>query len=1120
MNRVRAIYDRWPEFRERLPEVWTALRDSSVPTWSRLNRVWWNVNRHLLDGPEWLSSRTDSLRDIRFRRKRRERSGVGERFHRLLHSMHTIQASAALWAVTSMLLTAVSVVVGLEIERQGFPEPGPQLAGTLVTLTEVVGGAAGILFAVIVFGIQFHGERLGQASYLARYFGRREGLVPIAAFSLAVVTANACVALLSSHGLPHSALPMACLDYLFVPFVLFLLLFLLHRMVVSVSADIFDRSLVPGLCWEYERAIDEEIYHAGLIKEYEKALADVGLRYSCGAGMLDLDPVTPVKFTLPGKWQVTDVKLTGLRDLAAYIHARCPDYEGVVAVGPEDVLDNTVVFVLSARRDDHGRQQRDTQTVPGEYRHEIGRMLRRIFRMGRVRKRDVVGVLADFEKTIVSQARHDRADQLERSLGVLEQLIELRLEREDSWERHQSFRRQRLADNLEGHEYYEMVSNAVESGDREKVSALLVFACPMMRLAVRRINPSLYHRAGEMIVAVYYRAIEGTELADYVGDYLDNVVLTSLSSQFEYAHSAWRLDPPKIAAQTPVLMVDLAWRLKLMRAALEAGRANDATNFQDRLFRWDEHSGKRFADPHEESNIPPELREASDLLSYATIITAAWCLHLIERNYEHADTAKAVFQRCASDLGSREHLLRLWEAVRSKSFTGRPLDDPFGVMRWTAPPVERTGVSSAYNVSDGWIDRGFMALMLARPSSREYEVPDAMRACPPFRPNCPEEAKKLAESIIANDVVRKELLHIEDDKRDEAVGAVVSIFAERLRLFKLDRLDAVVTAKLGDEHRDRLHTEVAKELEDDYGLRSILAKLSGLQADARASFLPRIRYPVLLPKGSFARCREHSVDFAPLIASGIQVDENTLVTHAAKRIAAPTTEVRRLAELAGAVRDAVLRLRETTTNQILVFVPDNRRIIEAILGQHGWNLPNRRVLGDNHIGDWEGCHLLRIPHFDATSVVIVDTHAFFGRIKQSAEARLDLEIVNPNKEEHDDAMRQARVESDPSKIPETSAIKVLADFRYSASLGLQDPNAALRVDLDLTRIGNALVESEGVYHRPDCDLLSAAEGEIIYTLARRLRSDEWRRMPCEHCRPNEWEEQAESAVHNATIADC
>ena len=90
--------------------------------------------------------------------------------------------------------------------------------------------------------------------------------------------------------------------------------------------------------------------------------------------------------------------------------------------------------------------------------------------------------------------------------------------------------------------------------------------------------------------------------------------MTSLGSQFEYAHSSWRCNSQQIAAQMPLLMVDLAWRLELTRAALEAGRTDDATNFQDRLFRWDEHSGKRFADPHEEADVPPELREASDLL--------------------------------------------------------------------------------------------------------------------------------------------------------------------------------------------------------------------------------------------------------------------------------------------------------------------------------------------------------------------------------------------------------------------------------------------------------------------------------------------------------------------------
>jgi hypothetical protein len=151
--------------------------------------------------------------------------------------------------------------------------------------------------------------------------------------------------------------------------------------------------------------------------------------------------------------------------------------------------------------------------------------------------------------------------------------------------------------------------------------------------------------------------------------------------------------------------------------------------------------------------------------------------------------------------------------------------------------------------------------------------------------------------------------------------------------------------------------------------------------------------------------------------------------------------------------------------------------------------------------------------------VIVDALAFYGKIEESAETRLDFEIKHPHIEEHDDAVRQAQAETDPTKIPETDVVTVLAVARFSSGVGLRDPNAALRVDLDVTRIGFAMVESEGVYHCPGCSLLSAAEGEIVHTLAHRLPSDEEPRTPCEHCRPDDWEEQAEHEVQDAIAAE-
>ena len=1117
MNQLLAIRQRWPVFRDKLPEVWKALRDTTVAPSSRIKRPWRLVAVHLVGRPERLSWRTESLRDIRYRRKRREHFGIGERFHRLLHRMHTIQASAALWATVSLILVAVSVVGALLIARQGRPEPETQVAATLVTLTEVVGGAAGILFAVIVFGIQFHGERLGQASYLARYFGRREGLVPIAAFSLAVVTANACVALLSSHGLPHVALPMAYLDYLFVPFVLFLLLFLLHRMVVSVSADIFDRSLIPGLCWEYERAIDEEIHHAGLIKEYEKVLADVGLRYSCGAGMIDVGPVTPVKFTFAGKWQVTDVKLAALRDLAEHIQARCSDYEGVIAIGPGDVLDNAVVFVLSARRDEQRRQRRHTQPVSEECRREIDRMLRRIFCFGRVRERDVVEVLAWFEKTIVSQSRHDRSDQLERGLGVLERLIELRLQRGDSWEPHPSFRRQRLADPLEGFEYYDMAANVVASADRDKVDALLTFSARIMQLALRHSNPALYDRAGRIIVAIYYRALEGTKLADYVSERLDSL-LDSVGSGFEYARSWSRRDPQKIAAQMPVLRRDLAWRLDLVRTAVKAGRVEDARNFQDRLFLWDEDDQTRFPDPEDEPTIAAELREACDLLSFGTLLMAAWCFRLVDSTHSQHHAAKGLFDRCAIDLRRRECILRVWETMRGRSFEGHALEDLLGVTRWNMREVRRTGIVVACGSSNEWIERGFMALLLICPSSPKDDVPRAMGECPPFRPKSPDEVRTLADSLTANAFVRNWFLGIADDKREENTTAVATLFAERLCLFKLERLSTVVNTPLRAEHAERLRTEIASHLASESGGISTLRKLGALRNEAISWFSSPIPYRFRLPKERVVMCFEDSRDIAASIARDIRRDEDAWIRKATEWASIPMRRIPAFAGLSGAVREAAERLRRSMGNPIVVYLPHQRRIIEAVIGQRGWLLPNRHNLGEDHIGDWERCHLFRVPYPAPESIVVVNPVAFYGGISEGPEARLCLKIEDRYRAEHEEAMRAAQGESDPTKIFEAEAIDVVVVCRYAISVGLRDPSAALRVELDMKQLGFALVEGEVLYHRPDCGLLSEAKGRIVYTLAHRLSTEDEARTPCQQCRPDDWEAQVDLEVKDATTS--
>lgn len=826
--------------------MWAALSDSSAPAWSRLKRVWRIVGRHLLDRPEWLSARTEALRDIRFRRQRAERTTAAENFHRRLHALHTIGRSSALGASVFAVAVGLSVAVGVAFADAEVSDQVSGLAGTLVTIAEVVGGAAGILFAVIVFGIQYHGEKLDRAAFLVRYLRRREGLIPIAAFTLGVVAANIVVSLVCSLGLPYAAVPMAILDVPLVLFVLWLVLWLIHRMAVSVSED-FAGLLMPSLTWEYDRALDEDIRHARQRKVFEEATEDAGLEYSTVGGFTSLDRVAPVKLNLGGRGSVTDVNLTALKSLGDYIQSACPDHDGKLCVGPGDAVDNTIALVLSASRDGQGRPKPEVVAPDEGVVRDLRRHLQAVFQLGASAKHDVVEVLDRFQTMLVSYARSAPEEELDRWLDVQGTLIERGLARADVVPSSFSIHRERLPDFLGGFQHFEMAKNAVASGVEEKVSVLLTFAYRIMATAVHQEQHGMYHRAGQIIEAIYHNAIAGEKLADYVGGRIDSV-LHSLSAQFEYAHSLSRRELPKIAAQMPALIADLGWRLGLIRTATEAGRTPDATNFQDRLFEWDRHATVRLADPNDQKHIPAELREACDLISYADLIVAAWCLRLTERNDKHADTAKAVYQRCASDLGTREHLVRLWEAVRGRRYGEKHIDELLGITHWTLPSPHRVGVSVGGWGGDAWIERGFIALLLKRPSARKHERPVALDSAPVFRPNAPEEIKTLANAVLGNEAVRTGLLNIADDKRDETVDAVVTLFVERLRLFKLGELQRVVAGQIDDARCRVLASETLAELRKIRGIVPALEQMGAGRATAMPSSRATAEYAMHFPR--------------------------------------------------------------------------------------------------------------------------------------------------------------------------------------------------------------------------------------------------------------------------------
>ncbi len=93
----------------------------------------------------------------------------------------------------------------------------------------------------IIFGMEFHANRLGNAHFLVRYLGRQAGIVPTVAISLSVVAANCLVGAFSTLLVPRSSQVMAGLDVILVPFVLYLTFRLFYRMVHLLSGEVSRR---------------------------------------------------------------------------------------------------------------------------------------------------------------------------------------------------------------------------------------------------------------------------------------------------------------------------------------------------------------------------------------------------------------------------------------------------------------------------------------------------------------------------------------------------------------------------------------------------------------------------------------------------------------------------------------------------------------------------------------------------------------------------------------------------------------------------------------------------------------------------------------------------------------
>jgi hypothetical protein len=1093
------VVQRARAFAGHAPRLAAILRDTSRPSAERKRELRQALNACFQ--AERLSSRVASLAEIRRRALALEHPDASERLHRLLHNWHSLPASLAVALVVVFLSVFASALGGLVLS-QYWPQVSPgALPTALLTSAEVLAGVAGLLFAALVFGMQFHGERLGEASFLVVFLARREGMVPIAAFTLAVIAANLLVGLITARFIAQAAAAMAAIDVLLLPTVLLSALWLIYRLVAVTSGDFFEQSLKPGLAWEYQRGLDEELHRAQLLQAYGEALKTAKLNYNPGAGFTLTANDSAIAFRLKQRGTVTDVNVDHLCALGELLERYCQGCDANLAIAPYDKVDGGPALVLTAhRRPGCGRVA--IQPIDASTKTQIHRSLQRAFVVKRARDPGLIDLLRRFQETVVGYARYERPGQLKRALEVCEHLIEQRLVRRAREPGPPSFYFDRLPDFLNAAQYYELAADTVVSGDRDKIDAVLMLAGRIMNLGIDHRDPAVLRGGTELAEAIYRYGHRLKALQPWLAHTLD-MWINHVLEQFHVRRVPLgdELEEPRADAELPLLVVALGWILRLIKTALEADLQQDAEDFHSRIFMFDRHFHLRGASAPREP-LPKPLSAALDLHTYTMFVLAGWCLHLASSPARRTEALKAIFHRSAGSCGTRHDLVRVWESLQPRYDALTHLDAKLGIEMWHEPDQRwRSGVPQPALFSSSWVPRGFVALAMVRPGARERAMPNQLRRAPAMQHGL-AAIQAAANALVQDAYVRDEFLGLNEDTAQNARDEFVTLIRERVCMAKRADLAHVLRAPVSPNRVADIRREVEAHVDKHRTILPLITKLGALSDAASASIARRALVAIGDCKTDYVEGEYGAGNHADLLAKLLAKEGDVRITYAAEQVATTTATARDLPRLLDAVRSAIAALRTGGFEPSLILAPFLPHVLRALCGEH-WLAPPAGTDLDGH-PQFENIPVIEFPYVDAQSIAVVDVAKLFGSAAFPPGAHhLSLDVEDRYAADNEALVASAQNEADPSRIADPYKLRVLVTLAMPISVGTRDPAASARVLIDPRALGYAFADSGEYYHRPNCPDLPNDPG-VNFTLHSGAAANSGQREPCPKCKPDTW----------------
>ena len=1016
-----------------------------------------------------------------------------------------------------LLLIAVpttAIVIFVPVLHVALGEPPERLrslAGSLLTVAEILSGVVGFIAAISFFAVEQYAARLGRASFLTPVVLRKANLAPLAAATLAAVVVNGSVGL-TGEVLPGggwAAALVAAMDLFALPALMLYAIRLLLSALGSVAGGLDTAEFAETFRQEHQRHLDAE---AQILRERRKDrrwLEDNGWRYDRFVWFVAQDEIIELPAGVRGRGSlVGSVKHNSLEQIGRVLKAWHAEAEFGISALPNDELKVRVphVWIRGGHdTDDRGlRTRRQLPRLPEQVRLSLNRPLRRLFRAANPPSDEVVQFVPRLMDSLKAIARDRPVDELEKVLDLAHELIRQRLEHgvtglEDSV--HSMDLPRYLAGNAVGDPWQNAAIAAAERPELARWSVMLRYANHLMIDGLTHRRPRLF-QSGMWSTLTLYQSLpklantkDREEFAGEVDADLENSFLLPVFS-IRRSGDTTALTADQLAHAVAVVRNWCGLVLELFRLAIEHGRARDAGYFLDRLRYQNSDLRRQSLRLYDAAEAVGGVKQITTPLIYSEIIAVGWCVEVLRepagRSAESLDAASAALARLVAkdSLPNQDDLLDAWYREKRSGPVGGIID----VGRWSRPEPMRPGIVYSGFGGAAWPALGLFAELL-RAGTGYIGDQESLSDITPLSVDAAEQHIKTLYDVPR---VREALRLNEDQAAAAASDEVNRLIARRRRVHRLGQLRRVVEGEPNAEVLRALEDEVERAVAKKKSLSATVLQRSSPEAspvDGAHGIHGTYEMPKRRLLAETAEIDAFSDQAFPNLLIG-QFDHECArrIVEAAPVVGAASTEV----DLKAKLETAAAELREAGYEPDLILLPQQERFALPFFPEaRRWNFLHHGEFGGAHIGRWHGIDLFEYPYCHPESAVVIDAKRFFANTERAVRVTLEEPLEQENRALYESALRD-----EDREVPDTGDVRVVlkAAFEGGSPLRVADPNAARAVEIDLASLGYVLPETGEKYHKPGCRL---APGPGT-SLCRNLREDE-HRQPCQVCNPDNWD---------------